>query len=206
MFSIIIEKLWDIVSWLFGWRSRLPEGALVGFRLVDGIPADVEGALPADGMLAYVLREENGALYVPEDMEDEAAAALDATINGDTWSMVEDDQVIERKRKVPPPGPLGHEFPSIVKWVYWKGFKCTRVRRGRILKLYKPIGLKWDGTVEYKLVSYYGVTEDGDYCLLSNYATCKFTFVDVTGRFREKNKRGKWKWETRTRKLGKCAR
>lgn len=205
VFSIIISKLWDIISWLFGWKSSLPEGSAVGIKLVDGVPVYVEDSLPADGMLAYVLKEEDDSIYVPQGVEEEAAAALEATVEGDTWSFREEDRVVRRRRKVPPPGTPMHSTVAHVKWVYWGNFKCTKVSAGKILLLFKRVRPGWDGKVRYKMVSKYRVTEEGDYCLRFRYFTCKFGFVEVTGKFKEKSRSGRWTWKTRTRMVAKCA-
>jgi hypothetical protein len=208
MLDIIASRLWDFITWLYGWRSELPEGALVGINLEDNQPVYVDASLPAEGLLSYVLKDDEESIFVPKGTEKRAAAALDATVEGDTWSFREGDQIVQRKRKTPPVEAFSNQV-AIVKWVDWSGFDCITVeateRRPKVLRLYKIVGRDWHGNVKYKMVSKYKVTETGDYCLRVRNQTCRIGFRNVTGEFKERERSGRWKWDTRTRLIGKCA-
>jgi len=205
--GIITSRLWDFVTWLFGWRSELPEGALIGIKLEDNQPVYVDASLPAEGLLSYVLKEDEVSIFVPKGSEERAAAALKATVEGDIWSFQEGNQIVQRKRKNPPVEAFSNQV-AIVKWVDWGGFKCTTVeateRRPKVLPLYKQVGRDWHGRVKYKMVSKYKVIETGDYCLHKRNESCRIGFREVTGEFKEKERSGRWKWATRTRLIGKC--
>ena len=130
MLGIITARLWDFVAWLFGWRSEIPEGSVIGFKMEDGEPVYVADSLPAEGLLSYVLEEDEGSIYVPDGVEEQAAASLNATIEGNTWSFKEGNQVVQRQRKNPPAEPFDNRV-AIVRWVDWAGFKPPYSRRQR---------------------------------------------------------------------------
>jgi hypothetical protein len=208
MLGIITARLWDFVTWLFGWRSAIPDGSVIGFKMEKGEPVYVVDSLPAEGLLSYVLEEDEESIYVPEGVEEQAAASLNATVESNTWSFKEGNQVVQRQRKNAPVEGINNQV-AIVKWVDWAGFKCTTVeasaRRPKILKLYKQVGRDWHGRVRYKMVSKYKVIETGDYCLTSRREPCRIGFREVTGEFKERERGGRWRWRTRTRLIGKCS-
>ena len=208
MLDIIIDKLWELLTWFFGWKSNIPEGSVIGFKMENGEPIHVADSLPAEGVLSYTLLEDEASIYVREGVEEKAAASLNASVEGNTWSFKEGNEVVQRQRKNPPAEGFGNQI-AIIKWVDLYGYKCNTVHASKDdpkpLPLYKEVDRDWHGNVKYKLVSVYKVTETGDYCLRENRRTCRIGFREVTGEFKEKERGGRWRWRTRTRLVGKCS-
>lgn len=157
--------------------------------------SDLMEFIEPEQLLAYVLVEDDSAIYVAKGQEALVAKALNAQIEGEYWQLQEAGKKRKRKRKE---AKFSDWFPPVlhVKWTYLKGLTCKTLAAGAWIPIRNKRG---------KFIRSYQTPTKADWCVLEKGKLCKILFKKIEDGTFYTGPKGTGRKKIETRTLSGCA-